>query len=291
MCVAGGSLAKTTQQAAKLLTPSVLRRMAATHQIEPSKALGQNFMIDANAIRRIVRLADIGPGEQVVEVGAGLGSLTLGLAGVAGQVTAIEIDKKLIAALRESVGDAPGVTVVQADAMRMDFNALTTGRTHHMVSNLPYNIATPLIAKLLEEATDLTDFLFVVQKEAGERLAAGPGSRVYGAVSVLVKFHCEAKLLGRVPRSVFWPKPKVESVVVSMKRRPSAVEVDFAELMKVTRAAFSQRRKSIRNPLSDGLGITTDAAEKALKAAGVNPAARAESLSLADFARIAGRLG
>lgn len=268
----------------RLLSPSDVREIARRYGIVPSKALGQNFVIDQNTIRRIVRLAEVAPGDRVVEVGAGIGTLTLALAEAAGQVTAVELDRKLIPALEEVLQGAPNVQVVVGDAMELDFAPLVAGGGWRMVANLPYNIATPLVATLLQERPEIEDFVIMVQREAGERFVAPPGSRTYGAVSLLVAYHTQARVLGKVPASVFWPVPAVESLLVRLTRRPQPVEISSDELMRVVRAAFGQRRKTIRNTLASGLGLEVGEVEAALARAGVDPGVRAESLGLEEFA-------
>lgn len=273
--------------AAQLLTASAARALARRHGIRPSKALGQNFMIDPNTVRRILRLAEVAPEDRVVEVGAGLGMLTLALARAARRVIAIEFDRSLLPALGEVVGGLRNVKVVAADAMKLDYRRLLGRGRYRFVSNLPYSIATPLLAKLLEEAPQIDDFVVLLQREVGERLTAGPGSKAYGSISVLVAFHCRAKVLGRVPPTVFWPPPRVESTLVRLARRPPPVDAAAAELVPIVRAAFSQRRKTIRNSLAASLGRPAAEVEAILASAGVDARARAESLSLKDFARIA----
>jgi 16S rRNA (adenine1518-N6/adenine1519-N6)-dimethyltransferase len=168
--------------------------------------------------------------------------------------------------------------------MDLDFAPLVAGGPHRLVANLPYNIATPLIADLLQQRPEITDFVVMVQREAGERFVAPPGSKAYGAVSLLVAYHSEAKLLGKVPASVFWPVPKVESLLVRLTRREPMADLGGAELMRVVRAAFSQRRKTIRNTLASGLDMEPGEVEAALARAGVDPGARAEALGLDEFA-------
>jgi 16S rRNA (adenine1518-N6/adenine1519-N6)-dimethyltransferase len=274
-----------------LLTATTVRGLARRYGIRPSKALGQNFVVDPNTIRRVVRLAGVGHDDDVLEVGAGLGTLTLGLAAASRRVLAVEIDRAVLPALAEVVGGVPNVEVVQGDAMAMAWAPLLGEGSWRMVSNLPYSIATPLVAAMLEAAPQVRDFLVMVQREAGERLVAGPGSKAYGAVSVLVALHAEAALVGAVPRSVFWPPPSVDSALVRITRRPSPVAVPREPLMRVARAGFAHRRKTLRNSLSAALGREAGEVEAALRSAGVDPGARAESLALEDFARIAGVLG
>jgi 16S rRNA (adenine1518-N6/adenine1519-N6)-dimethyltransferase len=271
----------------RLLTTSDVRDLARRHGIRPSKALGQNFVIDPNTIRRIVRLAAVDAEDRVLEVGAGLGTLTLALAAAARQVIAVEFDRALLPALEEVLEGVPNVEIVAADAMAVEYGSLLGGLSHRFISNLPFNLATPLITKLLEEVLQIGDFTVMVQREVGERLVASPGSKVYGSISVLVGYYAEGKVLGRVSPNVFWPPPRVESVLIQLVRRPPPVDVPIEPLMKATRAAFSQRRKTVRNALAATLGRDPDEVEKALKTAEVDPGSRAESLGLEDFARIA----
>jgi 16S rRNA (adenine1518-N6/adenine1519-N6)-dimethyltransferase len=268
----------------KLLSPADVREIARRYGIVPSRTLGQNFVVDQNTIRRIVRLAEVAPTDRVVEVGAGIGTLTLALAEAAEHVTAIELDRRLIPALEEVLEGVSNVAVVVGDAMELDYAPLVEGGVRRMVANLPYNIATPLVATLLQERPEISDFVIMVQREAGERFVAPPGSRTYGAVSLLVAYHTETRVLGKVPASVFWPVPNVESLLVRLTRRPQPVDVGGDELMRVVRAAFGQRRKTIRNTLASGLGLEVGEVEAALARAGVDPGVRAESLGLEEFA-------
>lgn len=268
----------------KLLGPADIGELARRYGIVPTKALGQNFVIDQNTIRRIVRLAEIDPTDRVIEVGAGVGTLTLALAEAAAHVTAIELDRKLIPALEEVLQGTDNVEIVVGDAMELDFAPLVAGGAHRLVANLPYNIATPLVADLLQERPEIEDFVVMVQREAGERFVAGPGSKAYGSVSLLVAYHAHARLLGKVPASVFWPVPNVESLLVRLTRRPPVAGVEAGELMRVVRAAFSQRRKTIRNTLASGLDMEAGEVEAALARAGIDPGLRAEALGLNEFA-------
>ncbi|MGH2704601.1 MAG: 16S rRNA (adenine(1518)-N(6)/adenine(1519)-N(6))-dimethyltransferase RsmA [Actinomycetota bacterium] len=273
------------------LTPTEIRALARRHGVRPSKALGQHFLVDPNTTRRIIRLAGVGRDDQVLEVGPGLGTLTLALAEHARRVVAVELDRGMLAPLRDVLAETPNVDIVQGDALALDLASLLGAGSWRMVSNLPYNVATPLIARLLEEVPQVTDLVVTIQREVGERLVAGPGSRTYGAVSVLVALHAEGEILARIPPTVFWPPPAVESVLVRLRRRPPPVEMAPARIMPVVRAAFGQRRKTVRNALAAGLGRTPDEVEAAVRAAGVDPSARAEDLGLEEFARLASRLG
>ncbi|HVM64721.1 MAG TPA: 16S rRNA (adenine(1518)-N(6)/adenine(1519)-N(6))-dimethyltransferase RsmA [Acidimicrobiales bacterium] len=289
-----------------------LSRRAVTDLLEanalrPSRALGQNFVVDPNTVRRIARLAELGAGAKVVEIGAGLGSLTMALAETGAAVTAVEVDRHLVPLLRDNV-EPLGVRVVEADALTLSWDELlgatgddargATRSDEHgaargavdaaawsLVANLPYNVAVPVLVRVLDEAPAVTRLLVMVQHEVGERLAAQPHSRAYGAVSVKVAYHAQARIVGRVPASVFVPRPRVESVLVRMDRR-SAPAVDPTvvapeRLFAVVRAGFAQRRKMLRRALA---GVA-DAA--AFADAGVDPAARAEDLDVAAWGRLA----
>ncbi|HEU5008179.1 MAG TPA: 16S rRNA (adenine(1518)-N(6)/adenine(1519)-N(6))-dimethyltransferase RsmA [Jatrophihabitantaceae bacterium] len=293
--------------ASALLGPADIRALADALGIRPTKRLGQNFLHDANTIRRIVRTAELQPGERVLEVGPGLGSLTLGLLEAGHPVTAVEIDPVLAAALPATVSarlpDAP-LTVVQADALRyhpdeprtaptVDLNPRharegdAEARTISMVANLPYNVAVPVVLHLLEVLPALRAGLVLVQAEVADRLAAPPGSRVYGVPSVKTAWYASASRAGAVSRTVFWPVPNVDSGLVRLVRRdPPATSASRAEVFAVVDAAFAQRRKMLRSSLAGWAGSAA-AAETALRAAGVDPSARGETLSVTQFAHIA----
>ena len=272
------------------LSPGDVNRLLAEHGLRPRRALGQNFVVDPNTVRRIARLSGAGPGDRVVEVGAGLGSLTLALAETGAEVVAIEVDPGLAAVLGQVVADT-SVRVVETDALGVDWaGALGSEGGHHepwmLVANLPYNVATPLVVKVLEQAPVVSSLLVMVQREVGERLAAGPGSRAYGAVSVKVTYWATAEVVGHVPPTVFLPRPKVESVLVRIDRRTepavSPAEVPYERLFAVVGAGFAHRRKMLRGALA---GVVEPAA---FEAAGIDPASRAEELSVTDWGRLAG---
>jgi 16S rRNA (adenine1518-N6/adenine1519-N6)-dimethyltransferase len=264
-------------------------RLLAARGIKPSRALGQNFVSDPNTVRRIARLAGVGPGDHVVEIGAGLGSLTLALAATGASVTAIERDPSLVLALRSVLSDhAPGagVNVVEADAMNLDWGyILSPAQGWALVANLPYNIATPLVADLLDGVPAIERMLVMVQEEVAHRLVAGPGQPAYGAVSVKVAYWAEARLMGSVPQSVFVPRPRVGSALVGVRRRPvPAVDpglVPADVLFGLVRAGFAQRRKMLRRALAQVVPAG------AFPAAAVEPTARAEELSVSDWGRLA----
>jgi 16S rRNA (adenine1518-N6/adenine1519-N6)-dimethyltransferase len=251
------------------------------HGLRPSRALGQNFVADPNTVRRIARLAGVGSGDRVVEIGAGLGSLTLALAETGAAVVAVELDRYLAPVLR-SVVEPVGVTVVEGDAMSLDWRALLGESDESggwvLVANLPYNVATPLVLDLLDDVPAISRMLVMVQREVGERLAAGPGDEQYGLPSVKVAYWATASVVGRVPATVFVPQPKVESALVSIVRRPS-VTGDLERLWPLAKTGFGQRRKMLRR----SLGL----AEDVFECAGVSPSARPEELSVADWGRLA----
>ena len=247
----------------------------------PSRALGQNFVIDPNTVRRIARLAEVGANDRVIEIGAGLGSLTLALAETGAAVTAVEIDRHLVPVLRENVAGT-GVTVVEGDAMRLDWPALLGAQEWSLVANLPYNVATPLVADLLDDVPAIRRMLVMVQKEVGERLAAGVGDEAYGAVSVKVAYWATAKVVGTVPPTVFVPKPKVDSALVAIERRTvPATDAPADRLFELVRAGFGQRRKMLRRSLAGLVG------PEVFEAAGVRPEARAEELDVLAWGRLA----
>jgi len=251
------------------------------HGLSPSRALGQNFLVDPNTIRRIVRLAEVRVGEPVVEIGAGLGSLTLGLADAGAEVTAVEIDRHLLPALREVV-EPRGVRVVAGDALTLDWSETLAGHDEwSLVANLPYNVATPLVCDLLDGVPAISRMLVMVQREVGERLAAQAGEAAYGIPSVKVAYWATARVVGRVPPTVFLPQPRVESALVRIERRPApAVDADPERLFSLVRTAFGQRRKMLRRSLA---GIV---APEAFVAAGIRPDARPEELSIEEWGRL-----
>ncbi|HUQ39519.1 MAG TPA: 16S rRNA (adenine(1518)-N(6)/adenine(1519)-N(6))-dimethyltransferase RsmA [Acidimicrobiales bacterium] len=254
-----------------------------THGIRPSRALGQNFVADPNTVRRIARLAEVGPGDRVVEIGAGLGSLTLALVETGAAVTAVELDRRLAEALR-TIAAPLGVEVVEGDALRLDWPGLLAGADPWaLVANLPYNVATPLVLELLERAPTIERMLVMVQREVGERLAAPVRSDPYGAVSVKVAWWASARVVGRVPRGVFVPEPKVESALVEIRRRPLPATVGPTReaVFSLVEAGFGQRRKMLRRALGDRV------TQEQFAAAAVAPEARAEELDLDAWCRLA----
>ena len=274
----------------QLLGPAQIRDLAARLGVRPTKSWGQNFVIDKGTVRRIVRAAEVGPDDVVLEVGPGLGSLTLALLPRVHHVTAVEIDPALAGQLPHTVVDlaphlADRLTVLQADALRL--TELPDPQPTALVANLPYNVAVPVVLHLLATVPTLQKVLVMVQLEVAERLAAGPGSKVYGVPSVKANWYADVSGAGRIGRHVFWPAPNVDSGLVRMVRRdPPRTPATRQEVFAVVDAAFAQRRKTLRAALAGWAGSPA-AAEETLRAADVDPQARGEVLGVADFARIA----
>jgi 16S rRNA (adenine1518-N6/adenine1519-N6)-dimethyltransferase len=222
----------------------------------------------------------------VLEVGAGLGSITVALADAGCAVLAVEFDRRLTPALREVVSEYGNVRVEQLDAMRLDWDALLGDGRWTMVSNLPFNISVPLMVELLERVPQIGRYLVMVQKEVGERFVAGPGEDAYGTVSVRVAYHADAQLVRRIPAAVFWPRPNVDSVLVRILPRRPPVDVDRVPLFAVVDEAFAERRKTMANALRR-LGLGLEDANRVLKAGGIDPSTRPERLGLEDFAGVA----
>jgi len=297
--------------AAGLLGPAGIREIAERLGVRPSKRLGQNFVVDPGTVRRLVALAGLGPDDVVLEVGPGFGSLTLGLLGAARAVVAVEVDPVLAAELPRTVAArapdlAPRLTVVTADAVRVTPADLrrSAGTTNLpgqppvpgdgpsvLAANLPYNVAVPVVLHLLAALPSLARGLVMVQAEVADRMTAPPGSRVYGVPSVKLAWFASARRAGPVPRTVFWPVPNVDSGLVAFTRRPPPEQdVPREEVFAVVDAAFAQRRKTLRAALARWAG-SPDEAERILRGAGVDPGARGESLTVAEFTRIARQAG
>jgi 16S rRNA (adenine1518-N6/adenine1519-N6)-dimethyltransferase len=285
----------TPLPAASLLGPTEIRALAARLGVQPSKRLGQNFVVDAGTVTRIASMAGLRPDDVVLEVGPGLGSLTLPLLAAARRVVAVEADPVLAAALPATVeGRAPqlaaGLEVVTADAARV--GNLPGEQPTVLVANLPYNVSVPVVLHLLATVPTLRGGLVMVQAEVADRMCAPPGSRVYGVPSAKLAWFAAARRVGSVRRAVFWPVPRVDSGLVELVRHPAEVAArlrdgaDRAETFAVVDAAFSQRRKTLRSALANWAGSPT-AAAALLQDAGVDPSLRGEALGIADFARVA----
>jgi 16S rRNA (adenine1518-N6/adenine1519-N6)-dimethyltransferase len=279
-----------SDQPRPLLGAADVRRLASSIGLRPTKTLGQNFVIDGGTVSRIVRVAEVGPDDVVLEVGPGLGSLTLALLPSVLHVVAVEIDERLATLLPQTVRahaphSADKLTVVREDALRL--GALPGEQPTAIVANLPYNVAVPVLLHLLPLLPTVRRVLVMVQLEVAQRLAAGPSEEAYGIPSVKARWYGDVRLAGTIGRQVFWPAPRIDSGLVSMVRRePPVTSAARQDVFDVIDAAFSQRRKTLRAALSGWAG-SPQSAEEALRAAGIDPGARGETLDVADFARIA----
>ncbi len=273
-----------------LLDPRTIRELAAELDLRPAKQRGQNFVHDANTVRRIVAAAKLTADDVVLEIGPGLGSLTLGLLEAVDHVTAIEIDDRLAGRLTRTVAERlPGaetrLDVLAADALRVD--DLPDPQPTAVVANLPYNVSVPVLLHVLARFASIRSGLVMVQSEVADRLVAGPGSKVYGVPSVKLAWYCSARRAGSVPPAVFWPVPNVDSGLVALERRdPPATTATRQQVFALVDAAFAQRRKMLRSALAGAYGSSAQAAD-ALEAAGIEQTARGEVLDVTDFARLA----
>lgn len=273
-----------------LLGATEIRALAAELDVTPTKKLGQNFVVDANTVRKIVQVAGVTASDRVVEVGPGLGSLTLAIAETGAAVTAVEIDHRLAARLAQTAAshgvEGGKLTVVDADALRV---TSLPGDPNVLVANLPYNVSVPVLLHFMETFEGIARGVVMVQSEVGERLAAPPGSKIYGAPSAKAAWYGSWRLAGNVSRQVFWPVPNVDSVLVSFVRDPEArgTEQQRLRTFALVDAAFQQRRKMLRQALAASLGGTATQASDVLERAGVAPTARGEELDISDFVRIA----
>ena len=273
---------------AALLGPAEIRDLAEMLGVNPTKKLGQNFVIDPNTVRRIVKVASVQPGETVVEVGPGLGSLTLGILETGAAVVAVEIDDRLAEQLPLTVQlMQPGaaLTVIRADALKI---AELPGEPTRLVANLPYNVSVPVLLHLLEHFASIRAGVVMVQAEVGERLAAAPGSKIYGSPSVKAAWYGHFRTAGKVSRQVFWPVPNVDSILIGFERRTEELESEQLRLatFALVDGAFQQRRKMLRQSLSGVLGDSAQATA-VLSAAGIDPTERGEQLTVNDFLAIA----
>lgn len=281
--------------AAQLLGPAEIRQLAAKLGVTPTKKLGQNFVHDPNTVRRIVAAADVAEADHVVEIGPGLGSLTLALLETAGRVSVVEIDKRLAAELPATVSwRAPDLaeklTVVAKDALQVE--PADVDKPTALVANLPYNVSVPVLLHFLETFPTITRVLVMVQAEVADRLAAEPGSKVYGVPSVKASFYGDVRRAGAIGKHVFWPAPNIDSGLVRIDRHVESQwpEESRRDVFKLVDVAFAQRRKTLRAALGGHFGSPA-AAEEALRAAGIEPSLRGERLAVADFVRLAGYRG
>jgi 16S rRNA (adenine1518-N6/adenine1519-N6)-dimethyltransferase len=265
----------------------------ADHGIRARKRLGQHFLIDGNLLEIMVRAIDPGAGDRVLEIGAGAGTLTQPLVESGAAVTAVEVDRRLKPVLAETMGDAANLRLLYDDVLALDLAALLTGGRWKVAGNLPYYITTPIITRLLEFHDRLERMVVTVQREVADRIAAAPGGRDYGALTVLVQYRCEVERIAPVSRHCFYPEPEVESAILRLgvRERPAVSVADENLFFEVVRAAFGQRRKTLANALAGAdLGIDEPAPDL-LRRAGIDPARRGETLSLEEFASLANAMG
>lgn len=273
--------------------PSYVTKVMRDWEFATKKSLGQNFLIDQNIVNRIVQAADLGEESWVLEIGPGLGALTNSLAEQGAQVVAMEIDGELVSILRETLAN-PRITIVEGDALQLDWGEVLAqagwrGQKLHLAANLPYYLTTPLIMKALECGLPFTSLVVMVQREVALRMLAEPGSKDYGVLSLAVQYHAEGSMVLKVPRTVFIPAPAVDSAVVKLTPRPPQVTAPREELFAVIRAAFQQRRKTLRNALkvlAEEWGLGVEQLAEALHNCGLEPTVRGERLSLEQYSTL-----
>ncbi|MDD3926929.1 MAG: 16S rRNA (adenine(1518)-N(6)/adenine(1519)-N(6))-dimethyltransferase RsmA [bacterium] len=272
------------------------KRLLMHYNLRASKRFGQNFLIDRNILHKIVEAAEIGPADRVMEIGPGLGALTAELLEQAGKVVAVELDRAMLEVLRQELGDAGNLVLVEGDILKLDWEELWQrefdGQPAGVLGNIPYNISTPIIIKLLAHHHLIPWAILMVQREVADRLKARPGSKDYGALTVAVAYRAEVRRIMTVTPGAFNPPPKVSSAVIrlDMLPQPSVAVRDEAFFFKVVRGAFQQRRKVLANSLADNLGMTKERISQAMEAAGIPPKARPEELSLLEFGRLSDAL-
>lgn len=281
----------------RLSSHSATMELVKKHGFKFTKSLGQNFLIDDNIVDKIVAGAGIGPGDKIIEVGPGIGTLTREMASRAEALMAVEIDKNLIPILADTLGDYDNVKIVNEDIIKADIKGLIdenlSGGPVKLVANLPYYITTPIIMRFLEENINVTDIVVMVQKEVAERMNAQPGGKDFGALSVAVQYYCDTEIVAKVPRHLFVPQPNVDSIVIALRIRPERkYKVDDEDLyFKVVKAAFGQRRKTLLNSISSMGNLSKDQVKEALEEAGIDPKRRGETLSLDEFAILSNVIG
>jgi 16S rRNA (adenine1518-N6/adenine1519-N6)-dimethyltransferase len=268
--------------------PKVTRHILQAFHLRASKKLGQNFLVDADVVQGIVAAAEVKPGDRVLEIGPGIGTLTQGLAEAGAEVTAVELDKKLPAVLQETLAGYDNVRIIPGDILKVDILALMGAGPFKVAANLPYYITTPILMSLLERHLPITHLVTMVQKEVAERMTAEPGSRIYGALSVAVQYYTEPEIVMPVPPRSFIPSPEVDSVVIAcrVREQPPVSVKDPKMFFRVVKAAFGQRRKVLANALC-GTGIAKEQAQAILARAGIDSKRRGETLSLQEFAKLA----
>jgi 16S rRNA (adenine1518-N6/adenine1519-N6)-dimethyltransferase len=274
-------------------SPSSVRRFLSAAGIRPSRRLGQSFLVDQGTAARIVAASGLVAGETCLEIGPGLGALTDALAVAGARVTAVEVDHRLAAALKDRYRDNPSVTIVDGDILRVDLSEVADASSCpvRVVANIPYSITTPIIERLLEHKDRLSGITLLVQKEVAERITASPGSSDYSSLTVFCAYHCDVRLAFTVPRHLFLPSPDVDSALIVMTPQPARLrEAVQALFFRALRAAFSQRRKKAANGLAAGMGMDKAVVQAALEQAAIPADARAEDISLEGYLRLAAAL-
>ena len=279
----------------RLYSPKYVKNVLSNHGFTFSKSLGQNFLIDGNIVRKIVAEANITSEDYVLEIGPGMGTLTEELALNAKKVVAVEIDRSLLPILDETIGKYENVEIISADILKIDVDELIKDKLNggpvKIVANLPYYVTTPIIGKLIESGANIDSIIVMVQKEVAERMASGPGSKIYGSLSVFVNFYTIPEIVVKVPKTVFMPQPKIDSAVIKLQMKSQLPDVDKEQFFKVVKAAFSKRRKTIFNALSTyGFDLDRESFKEYLLKADIKLEERAENLSLEDFIKISATL-
>lgn len=285
----GGTGSSSTGRTFELASPEGTRGLLRAFDIRPRKRLGQHFLVSRRALEVILAAGSLNAADTVLDIGAGLGTLTAALAEKAGTVIAIERDPLLLPPLQATVGNLPNVRIIAADIMESDLGTLFHGDgPRKVVANLPYCVASPLIVRLLEQPLGISRLVLTVQREVGDRLAAPPGGRDYGALSIAVQYRAIASVVGRIPPGAFYPAPDVDSAIVLLQVRtqPAVAVDDEAAFFALVRASFAQRRKTLRNTIASGLDIAPTTVEDACLAAGIDPRRRGETLTLEEFAAL-----
>lgn len=275
----------------RLYSPKQIRETLDKYGFKFSKSLGQNFLIDGNIVRKIVTEANITKNDYVLEIGPGMGTLTEELAINAKKVVAVELDKKLLPILDETLEPYDNVEVVHGDILKIDVNSLIeeklAGGPIKVVANLPYYVTTPIIGNLIENDLNLDSIIVMVQKEVAERMSARPGSKSYGSLSIFVNFYSEPKIVVKVPKTVFMPQPKIDSAVIKLEIKKNLPDIDREQFFKIVKAAFSKRRKTILNALSTyGFSLDKETIKEALESSGIKPEERAENISVEEFIKL-----
>lgn len=279
----------------RLYSPSYVKELLEKYGFKFSKSLGQNFLIDGNIVRKIVEEAEVDKDTNVLEIGPGIGTLTEELAINAKNVVAVELDKKLLPILDETLDSYDNVEIIHGDILEVDIDKIIEekleGGPIKIVANLPYYVTTPIIGRLLEDELNIESISVMVQKEVAERMIAPPGSKTYGSLSVFVGFYTDAEIIVKVPNTVFMPKPKIDSAVIRLNIKKELPDIDREKFFKVVKAAFSKRRKTILNSLSSyGFDIEKDIIRKALEDSGIKVSERAENISIKEFMKLSASL-